>query len=251
MRGTQIMTYYAEKFIVPFYECDPAGAMHLSAAMNHLVLVSERQLAAHGLGPEDMNRLALGWVTTEYLINVTRLPRQHEVIEARTEVSQYNKFFCYRNYWLFDQAGNELVAVRSTWVVMSLSARRMIKMPEELTSKYDAPFSKQVLTMPHLPKLDWAENQVDKAYQVRYFDIDSNRHVNNAHYFDWMLDALTATFLRENQLQEMLIRYEHEVRYGDQIQSQLIQTTAGDQMLTHHRILNGTEIAAEAQVKWR
>ncbi|WP_261806659.1 acyl-[acyl-carrier-protein] thioesterase [Lapidilactobacillus luobeiensis] len=246
------MTYYAEEFTVPFYECDPAGSMHLSAAMNHLVLASERQLAAQGLGPDDMNRLALGWVTTEYLINITRLPKQHEVIEARTEVTQYNKFFCYRNYWLFDQAGNELVGVRSTWVVMSLTERRMIKMPAELTSKYDAPFSKQVLGLPHLPKLAWTELQTTKDYQVRYFDIDSNRHVNNAHYFDWMLDTLGADFLQTHRPQEMLIRYEHEVRYGDLIQSQL--QNENDQTLTafttHHRILNGTEVAAEAQVRW-
>ena len=32
-------------------------------------------------------------------------------------------------------------------------------------------------------------------YRVRFYDIDSNQHVNNAMYFNWIIDVLGYDFL--------------------------------------------------------
>lgn len=239
---------YAEDFVVPFYECDPTGTLHLSAMMNHLVLASERQLTSLGVGPIFMGTLGLGWVTTQYEIKITRLPKQHEHVTAETRATQYNKFFCYRDFWLHDDAGAELAFVRSIWVVIDLKARKMIRLPAELTEKIASGFKPEVIRFPRIEKVDWeAETVLAKIFRVRYFDIDSNHHVNNAHYFDWMLDSLPLEFLKTHTIDSMSIKYDNEVTYGNEISSQATQS----ELLTQHRIMSGDQLAAEAKINWR
>ncbi len=245
------VSYYSEKFQVPFFECDAQGTMHLSALMDHLVLASEHQLQEFGAGTTQLAAMALGWVTTEYQIEIERLPRQHEFVTAKTGVPQFNKFFCYRDYFLLDEHSHPIVTVHSIWVIMSFATRRMIQLPvAELHLDACSDYSAAVVRFPKLVKRDWTAVDYQKDYQVRYFDIDSNRHVNNVHYFDWMLDSLPGDFLRDHQISTMLIRYERETRYGENIvsQTQLTETPA---LTTAHRITRGTEVAAEADVTWQ
>ncbi|WP_125767496.1 acyl-[acyl-carrier-protein] thioesterase [Lapidilactobacillus wuchangensis] len=245
------VSYYSEKFQVPFFECDAQGMMHLSALMDHLVLASEHQLQEFGAGPTQLAAMKLGWVTTEYQINIQRLPKQHEFVTAKTGVPQFNKFFCYRDYFLIDEAGDEIVTIHSIWVIMSFATRRMIQLPvKELHLDDCSEYSAAVVRFPKIAKRDWNQADYQKDYQVRYFDIDSNRHVNNVHYFDWMLDSLPGEFLRDHQITTMLIRYERETRYGEEIvsQTQLEQAPA---LTTYHRITRGDDVAAEASVTWQ
>lgn len=243
-----VVERYSEDFQVPFYECDPSGTLHLSALMNHLVLASEHQLTNLDAGSIFMSTLGLGWVTTQYEIRISRLPRQHEHVTATTRATQYNKFFCYRDFWLYDSQGNELAFVRSMWVVLDLKTRRMVRLPDDLTKKIASEFSPEVIRFDRIEKLDWShESVMAKTFRVRYFDIDSNRHVNNAHFFDWMLDSLPLDFLKGHAIESMSIKYDNEVTYGSEISSQAVQ----NQLITHHRIMNGDQLAADAIIHWR
>lgn len=241
--------YYQESFQVPFYECDPQGDMHLSAAMNHLILASERQLSKLGVGPKELSDRRLGWVTTEYEIEITALPRQHDHVQAKTAALQYNKFFCYRDYWLLAQTGETLVHVRSIWIMMSYQNRKMAKLPDDLTAKMGSRYDSAVQRLPRLQPFENQTQDLQKQYQVRYFDIDANQHVNNAHYFDWMLDCLPATWLKTHQIKQMQLRYEHEVRYGEQIHSRA--KLDQKQQVSQHQITKDSAIAAQAQVQWQ
>lgn len=239
---------YSETFTVPFYECDPAGTLHLSALMNHLVLCSEQQLTALDAGPEFMLGLGLGWVTTQYQIEITRLPQLHEHVRVVTRATQYNKFFCYRDFWLYDDQDHELAFVRSIWVVISFASRRMVQLPEELTSKISSEFKSEVVRFPKIPKITWDEKTaLNKIFRVRYFDIDTNHHVNNAHYFDWMLDSLPLDFLKSHTVKSMSIKYDNEVTYGDEI----VSRAALIDLTSHHQILNGKQLASEAIITWQ
>lgn len=239
---------YSETFTVPFYECDPAGNIHLSALMNHLVLCSEQQLVHLQLGPEFMLGLGMGWVTTQYQIEIQRLPMLHENVRAVTRATQYNKFFCYRDFWLYDEQGNQLAFVRSIWVVISFATRKMIHLPTEVTERIASEFKPEVVRFPRIPKVDWTiDTDAAKSFRVRYFDIDSNRHVNNAHYFDWMLDSLSLDFLKSHVIESMSIKYDNEVRYGDEVVSRVELKDNQSQ----HQITNGSQLAAESLITWR
>ncbi len=45
-------------------------------------------------------------------------------------------------------------------------------------------------------------------YRVRFYDIDSNQHVNNAMYFNWLMDVLGYEFLTKHEVTQVTIRFD-------------------------------------------
>ena len=61
-----------------------------------------------------------------------------------------------------------------------------------------------------------------------------------------MVDVLPLDFLKEQEPTGFSIRYENEVHYGHQVDSQVVM---GDNE-TKHRVQNGDKTAAEAIIHW-
>ncbi|MGC3221156.1 acyl-ACP thioesterase domain-containing protein, partial [Enterococcus faecium] len=83
-----------------------------------VIKTSEDQSDLLGRGSEFVNSFGLTWVITNYSMEFNRLPRVGEVISVTTQAKEYNKFFCYRNFWIHDEDGNELVKIVSVFVLM-------------------------------------------------------------------------------------------------------------------------------------
>ncbi|WP_125583298.1 acyl-[acyl-carrier-protein] thioesterase [Levilactobacillus cerevisiae] len=234
---------------VVYYEVDDTGHLTLAMLINLFVLVSEDQNAALALSTEFVQSHGVGWVVTQYHIQVTALPQTGDQVTLKTRATAYNKYFAYREYWLVDAAGNELAYAEGIWVTMSYANRKIAAIPAEIMAPYQ---TEPVVRLPRLPRPDRVADEVtmaEKPYAVRYFDIDNNGHVNNAHYFDWMLDALPADFLRGHQPTDIRIRYENEVKYGQTVTSAYVQP---DESLTsQHLIHSGNVLAANATIKWQ
>ena len=132
--------------------------------------------------------------------------------------------------------------------MISFATRKMVHLPEVLTAKISSEFKPEVVRFPRIPKVDWAKaDNLNKVFRVRYFDIDTNHHVNNTHYFDWMLDSLPLAFLKSHTVKSMSIKYDNEVTYGDEIVSRAQLT----ELTSHHQIRNGEQLAAEATITWQ
>ena len=122
-------------------------------------------------------------------MTINRMPKVDEKVRIVTEAESYNRYFCYRNFWLYDEAGNECVFVQSIFVMMSYETRSMVPVVPEIMAPFESMAIKGSKRFPRIKKID-SEKASQKEYRVRYFDIDGNQHVNNVHYFEWMLDAL-------------------------------------------------------------
>ena len=54
------------------------------------------------------------------------MPKPNEMIELTTEPVGYNRFLEYRNYVFTDQNSNELISVKSEWVLFDLKTRKLV-----------------------------------------------------------------------------------------------------------------------------
>lgn len=240
---------YSEKYQIQLFEGNANGEISLAMMMNIMLAISEHQLDQLGISQQQLvANYHVGWVITQYHIEVKRAPKVGETIIASTQATGYNRFFCYRDFWIHDQARNELVSVKSTFVMMDIQTRKIIPVIKEIVAKFDLEPSKQIVRFPRIPHFDDTKTITSQDYRVRYFDIDSNGHVNNTRYFDWMQDVLGFDFLQKHSLKTADVRYEREVHYGDVVQSE-VQKIAEN--ITLHRIMNNGEIAAEAQFTWQ
>ncbi|MFD0897529.1 acyl-[acyl-carrier-protein] thioesterase [Loigolactobacillus binensis] len=237
---------YTEKHQVTYYEGDTKNQMTLAMLLNVAILVSERQNEQLGLTNEVIHSYNVGWVVTQYQIELSRLPQVDEVVTFGTKATGYNKFFCYRDYWVDDAAGERLATIHSAWVLMSYTSRNMVAVIPALVAPFAVPEITGIKHFPRIHHVELAAAQT-QAYRVRYYDIDANQHVNNVHYFDWMFDNLGMAYLASHDIVSVNIRYEHELTAGDTAQSYYQLT---DQV-SHHLIANKGSRCAEAEVTWR
>jgi len=238
---------YNEEYQIPFFFGTQNETISLSTLVNIMLLVSEHQLDEAHAGVAALAEHGAGWVITQYHLTVSRWPNVEEVVNVGTEATSYNKFLTYRNYWIDDASGNRLATLESTWVMMDLTSRKIINVIPEIVEGVGAQLDTKVKHFPRISKITTATETL--PYRVRFFDIDANGHVNNAHYFDWMQDSLGADWLRSHTMTAIDIRYEREVAYGQTPQAEY-EFDADNPLITKHRIMTDGVVNAEAQMTW-
>ncbi|ERL66309.1 acyl-[acyl-carrier-protein] thioesterase [Schleiferilactobacillus shenzhenensis] len=239
---------WSEKYTIPYFMVNTREEIHLSSLLDILVMASEHQTDSMGVGEDKMHALDVGWVITQYHMVFTRLPQLDETVTLSTSATSRNRFFCYRDFWVHDAADNELAHITATFVMMSFSTRKMVPIIEEMVAPFHTKNEKTVLKFPRINKMDYT-GVTPKSYRVRYQDIDSNHHVNNVHYFDWMIDTLPLDFILHHALKQVDIRYEREIQYGDTAES-LCVPDPDDALMTHHLIRHNGEMNTEAIMHW-
>lgn len=236
---------FTETHHVMYYECDFMQQMTIPMLISTCIKTSETQsnhLNQHH--PTIVNDHGLGWVITQYDIHIQRLPHQNETIFITTKAQEYNKFFCYRDFFVHDQEGNELATIHSIFVLMDLETRRIVSVPKDIISVYQAEKISKLKPFPKIPSME--QTDYEKQYTVRYFDIDGNGHVNNANYFTWCMDSLPFEFLSSHRPVQLTICFDHEVEYGAEVTSQSMMKNT----TTYHRIMNQETAVARAIIQW-
>ena len=244
----------AMKYTVPhevtYYECDVNGTMTLSSMVAVAVKVSEEQSEKLGRGSDFVRRFGVTWIITNYQIFVERLPKVGEHVQVATQATEYNKYFCYRTFWILDEQGNELVRLETIFAMMNMETRKMNSVPEEIIAPYESEKTKKIKRFPKLQPVDLEKGE-QLPFRVRFYDIDSNHHVNNSIYFNWILDALGFDFLTSYVPKYVHIRFDKEVEYGNQIESHFEKVPQADKLLTYHEIKIGEETYCEANIEWQ
>ncbi|CAK1239443.1 Acyl-ACP thioesterase (FatA) [Fructobacillus fructosus] len=231
---------------VEYYQVDLTRKLSLSMILNLAILCSRKQGEYLKVGYQETDKWGLGWVILQYDVKILRRPVLGEELTIETKAGEWSSYFAQRGFYFKDAAGKVIIDIDSLWALIDLEKRHMVKLPLELVKPYGGNEQKRLPKMVRIPKIKDEPIDFDKPYQVRFLDIDGNRHVNNSKYLEWMVDVLPLDFLKEHEATGFSIRYENEVHYGHHVDSQVVM---GDNE-TRHRVLNGDQTAAEAVIHW-
>ena len=101
-----------------------------------------------------------------------------------------NRLFFLRDFLMTDKEGNPRVKATTSWLVINLDTRRLVRDPQLLEDGTIC--SENVLETPAdkvaMPKD--AEVNLVMEHAVAYSDLDMNGHVNNAMYMQWAMNAV-------------------------------------------------------------
>lgn len=159
-----------------------------------------------------------GWVLHAGVLKFYHYPRHRDSIKIKTWISQWQRIRGIREFVIEDSAGNILVKASTQWVYLSIERRRPIPVPELYKVKWpaisrrtlDADFIKRPFPLPR--------HYTTEMFHVRRHDIDSNNHVHNNRYLEWVLetvpeaffhnrilDFVNGTFMREAELEDQIL----------------------------------------------
>ena len=229
---------------IPFDMSDVNGYIKIPQLILLSLQVSGMQSIE--LGMSDMYILEnynLVWIITDYNMKIERLPVFDEKITIETYAKSHNRLFCYRAFNIKDEAGNTIIEMVATFVLMDRDTRKVHPVMSEITDAFDSEFSKTMLRGPRFKEL---EGGVEQEYRVRFYDLDMNGHVNNSKYLDWVFEVMGADFLTDHVPKKVHLKYVKEVLAGGLITSQYEQ----EGLKTQHQISSDGQINAQAEIEW-
>ena len=235
---------YQQNYRVPFYESDALKKMRLSSILAAALQISGDQSAQLGRADSWVaEQYNLFWAVIEYEMEINRLPEFNENIVIETEATSYNKFFCYRNFWFKDEAGQLLLEIHSTWVLMRRDSRKVERVLDEIVAPYQSEKISKIIRPHQFLKLEQFVQPVKTVYPVRFSALDMNGHVNNAKYYEWAADMIDFDFRKNHQPEKIFIKYNHEVLYGEEIHAQM----SWDGLISHHNFNDGS---TQIEIHW-
>lgn len=117
----------------------------------------------------------------------------------------------YRDYYLWDAAGDVAAAATSQWCILNFKTRR----PERTEIEVPGECIDQEPFETGIEKIRWMPEEGSApavCHLVSEADLDQNQHVNNCRYAD-MIDEALAT----SEHREVTIHFARETRLGDEI----------------------------------
>ncbi|WP_168797614.1 acyl-[acyl-carrier-protein] thioesterase [Neolewinella litorea] len=196
-------------------------------------------LASHGLT----------WVMHRQVIEAERWPTLGEPVNVVTLPTHIERrLITYRDFYLLDQDHTPIIRSTSSWSVMSLDARRIRPIPDEVVERLgELPDPATHLPRPE-GKLVAPEHPTgEMKFRVAFSHLDFNNHLTNPAFPELMLEPLGAEFLSAHLPRRADIAYHREARYGDRLTAQT-ETASGAH--SHALYRDGSEVLATMETHW-
>lgn len=229
---------YTKNYEINYYEVDSNLKCRLSSIVEFIGDVGVQQSEEIGVGMDYCSKNNCAWVFYKDDIKIHRYPVFGEVISITTEPIGFKKFYGLRKYTIRDAKEIVIGEAYALFFLIDLNKRRPMRIQEKQYDAYGVSGDvKYDISLGKIEKLDEAE--YSKSFNVRYGDIDSNRHVNNVRYIEWALEAVPLEVHDEYEIRSLKVIFEKECKYGDKITtSATVKNIDKDNIKSYHTIKN-------------
>lgn len=205
---------YREQFEITTAAVDCFGRLKPSWLLYYCqqVATSHSALLHTDLTAPDQHHLL--WAIIRNRVEITRLPREKEVITLETWPMPTTRVAYPRATVGYDRSGQELFRCVSLWVLMDRESRAMV-VPGKSGIQVPGLIRGGELEVPGT--LSLARLEQHSFRQAGFSELDANGHVNNTRYLDWVSDLLPAVFHRDHPVREMTLCYLSEVLEGQRL----------------------------------
>ena len=200
--------------VIPSYFVDDTVRMTVCSLFQLMQEISDRHATILGAGWYSLCERGYFWVITKIQLKIIRLPRWTEQVTIRTWVRESGAATSPRDIEIIDSNGQIVVAASTVWAILDKekgSPQRMSMfdgyfVPQERCALERKPLKVGPLVLP---------DALPKPIDVKYSDLDVNRHVNNAHYIQWAFDAVSESFRTTHRIVGVAVNFIAHAKLGD------------------------------------
>jgi len=241
---------YSEKFRIRNYESDFKGDLKISTIFNYFQEVASNHAEKLGWGFDAMLENGTLWVLSRLQIEVKQLPKWGEEIEVLTQPRGIKKLFAVRDYAIRNSTGEDKISGYSGWLVIDANSFKL-KNPDTIlgdTPWKDNPEDMKLKTEKILPI-----GEIINEYNREVFpnDMDVNKHTNNAHYAEWIMDSFSEQFLAENSLKSITVIFANQTKSGDKLRITLFEAENGKSHFVEAENISTAKKVFQAELHWK
>lgn len=209
------MIKYTKDLTIQCYETDASWRLKPASFMNFAQEAAGNHAVYLGFGYDDLIASNTAWILSRVHVVFTDTPKWKEDLTLTTWHKGLNRLFFLRDFILTDRQGRERVKATTSWLVLDLETRRLVRDPKLVEE--GTVCAENVMETPadkvQMPKDVEAEHVMDHV--VAYSDVDMNAHTNNAMYMQWAMDAVDYDIASTMPVKEFTINFNHETKPGD------------------------------------
>ena len=207
---------YCEKTLLLSRDCDLGGLWKPSAILTAMQETAGLHSHILGCGRETLVQKGVVWVLTRCEVQMEKEARMGSRLSIETFPMPLRRWFFPRYFVFRDDAGAQVGAAGTLWVLFDLEKRCMVAPGDVAGAIPDNSDLTPPLGVPGpVPRLT-GETAASARTPV-YSELDVNGHVNNARYADWLCDALGLETLRDLRVRDMRLSYAAEIRPGQEM----------------------------------
>lgn len=211
---------YTQTFRIAASQTDMNAQLRPGALLEIMQEVAGDHAELLGAGRPQLLDLNLAWVLTRVEVRMDRYPKYGETLTVETFPMPNRRMFFPRCFLFRDSEGLEIGCAGSMWVLLDLTARKMVfnaeiagRLPDnsDLTAPMGMPATVEEIACP----------PVEHLQTPVYTDLDMNGHVNNTRYVDWCCNALGIDVMQARTLTHFAVNFNQEILPGQQIRTVL------------------------------
>lgn len=209
-----------ERINVRYSDIDFDQSLKPFSLLNFFQDIASDNAERLGFGYSYIYPKNLMWVLLKYRIEFSEYPIGIHDFTLRTIPRGYNRLFAYRNFEL--DCGDKVIArASSLWSLVDFKNMSLVNIADVIDNPY---FGKLVpnetdLSFQKVPAITSVD--CEKEFEVRYNDIDVNRHANNGNYIIWALEPLDTDFRVHHKLKTIDMVFKKEAKLGEKMVSQI------------------------------
>jgi acyl-ACP thioesterase len=238
---------FEKDFTVQYSEADQHGFVRTVVLLNYLQSAAGDHAAMLGVSVADLLEIGYTWVMSRIHLAMEYYPRGGDTIRLRTWPATRETLLTVRDFELRDMNGNLIGRATTSWAVLSLKTRRLVKLVDVLPIYQVYPVRAIDDTFSPLPALEKSEYEL--RLPVLRGDLDINRHVNNTVYAGWALETIPEKVDNRFRLASIEIGFRAEALYGDTIVAR--SAKADGECSFIHSIENGSDFRELARLRTR
>jgi acyl-ACP thioesterase len=246
-----VENYFEKQFELRYFEMNNFG----EAAPTTILTLLEETAADHCYSINhslyDLENQNIGWVLLSGILKMHRYPSYKEKIIIRTWLSSYSLVKGIRENIIYDEKRNIIGQAKGLWVFFDIMRRRPVGIFDSIKERWSYDIDESI-NYDITKKIKPIDSEIHiKAFNVNRYDVDTNQHVNNIRYLQWLIESIPDHIIDNYYLHSIDGRFIAEAQYGDEILS-FTERDINDNSFIHTiKTQKNNKVCATAKTLWK
>jgi len=242
--------FLENKIKIRAFDVDSRNRLKVSTIFDYFQDAAAMHADHLKVGYDDLIPSGLFWVLSWVRFEFSEFAKFKDEVKLKTWGKKQVKLYSLRDFILFSDSEEVLCKGTTAWLLLDAKSLR----PKILTQLFpDVMLLEEENALFDLPHKfsPIPETEILFTKQIRYSDIDLNKHSNNAKYVELILDCYDQRFHNEHQMKALTISFLAESKYGDTLEiSKGIKTQNGNTDFIEAKNLDTGKIVFQASPEW-